>query len=398
MAEERQKAGRLPRNVLALGLVSLFNDASSEIVYPLLPLFLTATLGVGIPMIGLIEGVTESISSLLKLPAGWFSDRWGKRKGLVLWGYLLASLIRPLLALTTSAWQVLGLRFIDRIGKGLRGAPRDALIADSIGAESRGLAFGFHRAMDHLGAILGSLASMGLVVLFAGNYRLIFLAAGIPSLFAILILVFGVREGRREVAPAATSGSEARRVSFDLNFKTYLAVLLLFTLGNSSDAFLLLRARQSGIPAVMIPALWAALHLSKAVISVLGGGISDRWGRKRPIILGWIIYAAIYGGFAFASQPWQFWTLFIVYGCYFGLTEGIEKAFVADLVKVEQRGTAYGFYNFMIGIGALPASLATGLIWSRYGASVALGMGAALSLAASLLLATLVRESARRSS
>lgn len=391
-------AQKLPRNVIALGLVSLFNDASSEIIYPLLPMFLTGALGAGPAFIGLIEGVTESASSLLKLPAGWLSDRVGKRKGLVLFGYGLASLMRPGLAMAGAAWQVMGLRLVDRIGKGARSGPRDALIADSAPPESRGLAFGFHRAMDHLGAIAGALLSAWLLGLFHGDFRRVFWMAAIPGAIAVLILIVAVRESPvdpalkpdRQAASPPASGQFTRR--FTGNFKSYLAVLLLFTLGNSSDAFLLLRAQQSGVGVTMIPLLWAALHVSKSVFSLLGGGMSDRLGRKRLIVGGWMVYAFIYLAFAVANTPLQIWVLFSCYGIYFGLTEGVEKAFVADLAAPQMRGTAFGLYNLIIGIGALPASLLTGWLWQRFGAGWALGAGASLSFAAVLSLHLFIRE------
>jgi MFS family permease len=421
-ANERSAFGRLrlPRNVIALSLVSLFNDASSEIIYPLLPLFLTGALGASASFIGLIEGVTESASSLLKYPAGRLSDRIGRRKEMVVAGYALASATRPLLTLANAAWQVFGLRFIDRIGKGVRSAPRDALIADSVGAGGRGLAFGFHRAADHAGAIIGSLASAWLIGFFAGDYRAVFWAAAVPAFVALLILIFAVREERqrdRETGGQRDGEREGRRdreieslsippslrpsvppslllslSDFDNNFKKYLGVLLLFTLGNSSDAFLLLRARQTGLSEAMIPLLWAALHVSKSLSSVAGGGLSDRFGRKRLIIGGWLVYAAIYAGFAFATTHLEIWLVFIFYGVYFGLTEGVEKAFVADLTPAESRGAAFGLYNLIIGVGAAPASLMTGLLWDRFGAVAALLTGAALSLTAVFLLMILVRE------
>jgi MFS family permease len=410
---------RLPRNVLALGLVSLFNDASSEIIYPLLPIFLTSTLGASLTSVGLIEGIAESVSSLLKLPAGWFSDRLRRRKALVVAGYGLAAAARPLLALTTSAWQVLGLRFVDRIGKGLRSAPRDAMIADAAGAEARGLAYGFHRAMDHAGAILGALISAWLIVFFQGDYRSVFWAASLPALAGLLILIFVVREtaplrqgdratGRRsdraierqsggeiEHLPPSVPPSPHRPVSasphhfFNAGFKKFLGVLLLFTLSNSSDAFLLLRAKERGVSETWIPLLWALLHASKSLSSVVGGGLSDRFGRKRLIVSGWVLYAAIYFGFALASTSLEMWLLFAIYGVYFGLTEGAEKALVADLVAPPLRGTAFGLYNLVIGIAALPASLLLGLLWQRFGAETAMVTGATLSLAAAMLLLTI---------
>ncbi len=390
----------LPRNVIALGLVSLFNDASSEIIYPLLPLFMTSTLGASVAFVGLIEGIAESASSLLKLYAGWFSDRLGRRKGLIIAGYSAASFVRPLLALAASAWQVLGLRLLDRIGKGIRSSPRDALIADAASADQRGRAFGFHRAMDHTGAIVGSLLSAWLVVLFQGNYRKIFWIAAIPAFVALLILIFVVRErhdandtddaAKSEAAKPATLTSPLamfRLSAFNADFKKFLGILLLFTLTCSSDAFLLLRARAVGISLALIPLLWAALHVTKA-LSSLAGGLSDRYGRRPLIISGWILYAAIYGGFAFATTSAAMWTLFTLYGIYFGLTEGVEKALVADLVTAEQRGTAFGLYNLVIGMTALPASLILGLLWRSFGAETALLVSAVVSLMAAAWLMT----------
>jgi MFS family permease len=407
--EKKWRFPHLPGNVIALGLVSFFNDASSEIIYPLLPLFLTSTLGAGMRFIGLIEGITESASSLLKLPAGWLSDRVGKRKWLVVLGYCMASVPRPLLALANAGWQVLGLRFIDRIGKGIRSAPRDALIADSVSAGRRGLAFGFHRAMDHLGALFGSIAAAWLIGLFEGDFRSVFWAAAIPAFMALLVLIFAVRDtraGEREKNIQSTSSPLFRSLPpplprspapplsvLDRNFKTYLAVLLLFTLGNSSDAFLLLRAQQVGMSVVMIPVLWAVLHLSKSLSSIIGGGLSDLFGRKRLIATGWIVYAVIYLGFAVAGAQYQMWLIFIFYGVYFGLTEGAEKALVTDLVSPHTRGTAFGMYNLIIGLGALPANLLMGFLLDRFSAMTALVTGASLSLLAAVLLMTLIRES-----
>ncbi len=307
---------RLPRNVIALGLVSLFNDASSEIIYPLLPVFMTSTLGASLTFVGVIEGLAESVSSLLKLPAGWLSDRLGRRKVIVVAGYGLAAVMRPLLPLVTSAWQVLGLRFVDRIGKGLRSAPRDAMIADAAGREARGLAFGFHRAMDHAGAIVGSLISAWLIILFHDNYRRVFWAASVPAFLGLFILLFAVRDPRPD--PQANSPTlepssvPLRPLRLQLEFKKYLGVLFLFTLSNSSDAFLLLRAKQRGLSDVLIPLLWALLHVSKSLSSVVGGGLSDRFGRKRLIVSGWVLYAAIY--FGFRVRQHECGDLVVVYG------------------------------------------------------------------------------------
>ncbi len=394
---------RLPRNVFAISLVSLLNDASSEIIYPLLPVFLSITLGASPGIIGLIEGAAESISSLLKLFAGHFSDRVGKRKIFVVFGYALSSFARPLLAFATNWYQVLAIRLTDRVGKGARSAPRDAMIADTVAIEERGLAFGFHRAMDHTGAVVGPLIGYLLIRLFAadrnaptaGDFTKIFLLASIPALAAVLVVAFFVRESHKpKPAPAqdfivAPAGSLSLR-GFDSNFKRFLVIVALFTLSNSSDAFLLLRAQSAGVSIAVIPLLWAMLHVSKVVSSLFGGHLSDRLGRRRLIVSGWILYAAVYAGFAFVSQQISVWILFLIYGIYFGLAEGAEKALVADLVKPEQLGTAYGLYNLAFGITVLPASLLMGVLWDWRGPETAFLVSAILGATAAVLLMTLV--------
>jgi MFS family permease len=394
---------KLPRNVFAIGLVSLLNDASSEIIYPLLPVFLSLTLGASPAVIGLIEGAAESVSSLLKLFAGYFSDRLGKRKVIVVFGYGLANVMRPLLAFTHSWQQVLAIRLADRVGKGIRTAPRDAMIADAVAVEQRGIAFGFHRAMDHTGAVIGPLVGYLLVFLIAADrnaptahdFKRIFLWASIPALGAVLVAAFYLRESKRTAAAMERSSIAPPRLSlrgFDGNFKRFLLLVALFTLSNSSDAFLLLRAQTAGVSVVTIPLLWAALHASKVLSSLLGGDLSDRLGRRRLIVSGWTLYAAVYAGFAFVSQGLSVWILFLIYGIYFGLTEGVEKALVADLVRPDQRGTAYGLYNLAFSITVLPASLLMGAVWKWRGPTTAFLMSAALGGTAALLLLLLVRR------
>jgi MFS family permease len=388
----------LPRNVFAIGLVSLLNDASSEIIYPLLPIFLASSLGASARAIGTIEGLAESISSLLKLFAGYLSDRLAKRKLLVVAGYSVASLARPLLAFAQTWTQVLAIRLTDRIGKGIRTAPRDAMIADTVRVEQRGIAFGFHRAMDHAGAVVGPLIGYVLVILFVANakspttreFSKIFLAASVPALLAVLVAVFFMRESPQH----ASHGSEIKTLSvrgFDGNFKRFLVVLALFTLSNSSDSFLILRAMDSGVSIAVVPLLWAAHHGMKVLSSLFGGDLSDRLGRKRLIVAGWILYAAVYAGFAFATHQASLWVLFLVYGIYFGLAEGAEKALVADLVRPEQRGTAYGLYNLAFGVTVFPASLMMGMIWDWKGPTVAFLVSAILGATAALLLLILVK-------
>lgn len=383
----------LGRNVLALAAVSLLTDVATEMTYPLLPVFLATVLGVSATAVGAIEGAAESTAALLKLASGWWSDRLKRRKPLVVAGYALAAVVRPLIGLAQSAGQVLSIRVADRVGKGIRGAPRDALIADSVDPAVRGRAFGFHRAADHAGAVIGPLLAFGLIQGLGVDLRTLFLLTAIPGALAVAVLVFGVREKARP-APAAAEQPKQRqkleKAGLDRSFWAYLAVLLLFTLGNSTDAFLLLRATDLGVPAALIPLLWAFLHVVKSVSSTPGGALSDRLGRKPLIVAGWLVYAGVYFGFAQADAAWQVWALFGVYGLFFGMTEGTEKALVADLVPAERRGAAFGWYNLALGLGALPASLLFGAIWDRWSAGAAFGFGAAAALTAAAGLAVVV--------
>jgi MFS family permease len=390
-----QRYRALPGNVLALSAVSLLNDTSSEIIYPLLPAFLALSLGATPFAIGLIEGFAESVASLLKLVSGYLSDKFSSRKLPVFFGYSLSAILRPVLAFVTSWPQVLVVRMADRAGKGIRGAPRDALIAESVPPGKRGLAFGFNRAADHLGAVFGPVAAFVLLLIYAvdtqnptiSEYQQVFLLASVPVVAGLLIIAFFVKD---QVHPPEhhTAPFKFSLRGFDSNFKRYLWVIALFTLSNSTDAFLLLRASDAGISPVMLPLLWMALHLSKVVSSLIAGDLSDRIGRKTLIITGWLVYALVYAGFAFVDSAWQCWVLFIIYGTYFGLTEGVEKAFVADMVPAGKRGTAYGLYNLAFGITVFPASLLFGLIWTEFGATAAFIMSGIISVTAVFLLTT----------
>ncbi|MCA1578557.1 MAG: MFS transporter [Acidobacteria bacterium] len=389
---------RLPRNVVAIGLVSLLNDASSEIIYPLLPVFLTIGLGASATALGLIEGLAETMSSLLKLFAGYLSDRFGKRKWLVVGGYALASVVRPFLGFAGNWQQVLAIRLADRVGKGIRTAPRDAMIADTVAIEQRGIAFGFHRAMDHAGAVVGPLIGFSLVALLAANssaptageFTRIFLLASIPAMLAVFVAIFFMRETTVHVASSVKIPKLSLR-GFDGNFKRFLVIVALFTLSSSSDSFLILRALDSGVSIALIPLLWAAHHGTKVLSSLYGGDLSDRLGRKRLIVSGWILYAVVYAGFAFVGSEAGVWALFLVYGVYFGLVEGVEKALVADLVRPEQRGTAYGLYNLAFGITVFPASLLMGMIWDWKGPATAFLISAVMGVTAAALLLLFVR-------
>jgi MFS family permease len=378
-------------NVFLLGIVSLLNDVSSEMVYPLLPIFLKSVLKAGTTFIGVIEGIAETTASILQIFAGWLSDRWAVRKPIVVFGYSISSLARPILSVAKAPWQVLIIRFADRFGKGMRGAPRDAIVADSTPEEFRGRAFGFHRALDNLGAAIGPILATVLLIALKDNLRLIFFLASIPALLSLFALIF-VRERKPERKEGAPPVKLTLR-PFDHRFKLFLLIVIIFTLGNSSDAFLLLRAKDIGISLSLIPMLWFALDMTRTLFSMPAGIISDRVGRRYVIVLGWFIYALTYFGFAFSSQPIHIWLLFIFYGFYYSLTEGTERAFIADLVPSELRATAYGIYRFAIGVGAFPASVIFGAIWHWAGHITAFSFGAGLAFLASILLLALIKES-----
>jgi len=359
---------RIPRPVAALGAVSLLNDTSSEMVYPLLPLFLRS-LGAPPAFIGLVEGLAETTASLLKLFSGWLADRLGRHRSFAFWGYGIAVLV---------------LRFADRVGKGVRTAPRDALIAATTAPEQRGLAFGFHRAMDNLGAALGP-ALATLVLLFAPeNYRLVFLLAAVPALVSLAVFAWGVPRIELPRVGAARHPLTGARKLLRGHFGGYLVCVLLFTLGNSSDAFLLMRAQDVGVPIALAPLLWMGLNLLRSACSVYGGWLADRYGRLLVLRWGWLCYALVYAGFGYATAVWHIAVLFGLYAVFYALTEGAERALVADFAPPDQRGQAYGLFHFVVGIAALPASVLFGWLWQRYGAPVAFLTSAGLALIAAL--------------
>ena len=374
---------KLGRNVMALSAVSFLTDVSSEMIYPLLPVFLTTVLGANASFIGAIEGAAETTAALLKLASGWWSDRVRRRKPLVVLGYGIATFMRPLVAIAQSAVQVLLIRVADRVGKGIRNAPRDALIAESVDPSIRGKAFGFHRAADHAGGVLGPLIAFAALTYQWAPIRTVFWLAAIPGVLSFVVLVVFVREIERSHAAPVSTGPDLS-LPLGARFWRVLGVIFVFTLGNSTDAFLLLRANQLGVAVGLAPILWAALHVVKSLSSTPGGALSDRIGRRPTLIMGWTLYALVYFGFARATAAWQAWALFAVYGVFFGLTEGAERALMADLVAPERRGTAFGWYNLSIALGALPASLLFGWVWDHAGAPTAFIMGASLALAAAV--------------
>jgi MFS family permease len=384
-------ARRLHRTVRSLGVVSLLTDASSEMIYPLLPAFLTGTLRAGPAFLGVVEGLAEAVAAVLKVGSGRLSDRLSRRKPIVVAGYSLSSLARPLVALAAAPVHVLAVRLTDRVGKGVRSAPRDALVAIVTRPEERGRAFGFQRAMDHTGAAMGPLLASAILFFRPGDLRLVFALAAVPAGLAVATLVLAVRdEPTPAAAPAAGEAPSGSRLEPGL--LRYLAVLALFTLGNSSDAFLLLRAQEAGVAIVALPLVWTLHHVVKAAASTWGGGLSDRVGRRRAIAIGWTIYALAYAGFAAVASPLGVVLLFAFYGLFHAFSEGAERALVADLAGGATRGRAFGLFHATTGAALLPASLLTGLLWQRFGAPAALGTGAALAGLAAAGLFLLVPE------
>ncbi|HTM43458.1 MAG TPA: MFS transporter [Polyangiaceae bacterium] len=387
MTSSPNKKIRLPAAVIALGFTSLFTDLGAEMIYPLLPAFV-ASLGAGPIFLGLVEGLADATASLLKLASGFAADKTRHKKSWVLFGYGLAALVRPLVAFATAPWHVLFVRVTDRIGKGLRSSPRDALIAAVVVEESAGRAFGFHQAMDHAGAVIGPLLATALLSLGL-PMRVVFFVSIIPGALSVLSAL-PVKEPAKEPAPVSQPAAATTRLQpaavLPRSLQVYLLILVVFSLGSSSDVFLLLRAKELGIPVASIALLWAAFHVVKLISSYVGGNWSDRIARTKVIVAGWLIYAATYLGFGLARESWHIWALFAVYGLFYGLTEPVEKALVRDLAPAEIRGRAYGWYNSIIGFTAVPAGLITGWLWQQLGPLVALATGAGLALAASIAL------------
>ncbi len=376
---------KLDKNVVILGLVSMFNDISSEMIYPLLPVFLSSVLGVGTAFIGLIEGIADSTASILKIFSGWYSDRIKKRKPIVFAGYSLAAVSRFFLYLSTAGWHVLLVRFADRTGKGIRTAPRDALVADSSSAEERGKAFGVHRALDSMGAFIGPLLAFLILPLINNNYRKLFLWALIPAFLSVLMVIFFVRE--KLYVPAGVSQPDKKFSIKNLGkeFNIFVIIVSIFTLGNSSDAFLVLRAKDLGVSVIMIPILWLVYNLVGSMSAVPCGIFSDKFGRKKTVILGFLVYSIVYFGFAFSNKQFLIWFFMALYGVYYGLIEGVLRAYVADIVKDKTiLATAYGIYNMSLGIFVLPASIIMGVLWQLSGPAVAFGFGGILSILAAI--------------
>ncbi|GBE03411.1 bicyclomycin/multidrug efflux system [bacterium BMS3Abin09] len=372
------------KNVIVTGFVSFFMDFSSEMIYPLVPLFLSNILGVNKSIIGLIEGIAESTASLLRVFSGWFSDRIGNRKWLMAAGYSISTLSRPLIAVASGWHHVLGSRFIDRFGKGIRVAPRDALIAESTDKAYLGRAFGLQRAMDTFGAVVGPAVAFLLLGLLSNNYRTIFWLSMIPGIIAVLLIVFFIKE-KKEPTTLCLEKPTLTIKHFDWRFKFFVLIAAVFALGNSSDVFLILRAQQTGVSVVMIPIVYLVFNLVYSLSSIPAGIASDKFGRKRVILSGFVLFAVLYYGFAVVSDTKDIWGLFAFYGLFMGLTEGTQKAFLATIIPPDFKATAFGVYNTVVGLAMLPASLFGGWLWDHISPSATFYFGAVTSVLAALM-------------
>jgi MFS family permease len=388
-------------NVFFLGLTSFFNDLSSELIFTLLPLFLVNILGASTVIVGLIGGISGSADALFRIASGWYSDKIGQRKSFAVLGYALSNVVKPIMYFASSWGLVTGIRFADRMGKGIRNAPRDALLADSVSDKERGKGFGLQRAMDTSGAVVG-LAVAALIIyvvqgdaatLELGTFRWMVIAGVIPGILATLVVLFLVHEAKKQ-KQAAAAGKAATTSTGKLSrrFKIYLAVLGIFTLGNTSDFFVILRAQNLGDSLIYIALVLVMFNLIYALAAIPAGVLSDKIGRRKLIIVGWLVYAAVFVGFAVANAPWHVWLLFAGYGIYYGLVEGVSRAFVADLVPAEKRGTAFGWYYGVLSIALLPASLIAGWMWSAVSPAATFYFGAGLAFIAALGILFLVKE------
>ncbi len=384
-------------------MVSLLTDISSEMIFTLIPLFLSNVLGAATTVIGFVGGLSDSTDAVFRILSGWFSDRVGRRKPLTLLGYCISTLAKPFMYLAGSWGAVAAIRFGDRVGKGIRNSPRDALVADSVSARRRGRGFGLHRAMDSFGALLGLAIAAAIIYhvqgggleLSLGTYRWLVLVGTVPAVLAVLVLLFFVREkGKPSPAVGTQSKPDPGRLmdGFDARFYIFLVIMAVFTLGNSSDFFVILRAQNLGAPLIQVVLMLVVFNASYVAFSLPSGVVSDRLGRRWVIALGWAVYALVYLGFALTSSLWQAWLLFASYGIYYGMVEGVARAFVADLVPAEKRGTAYGLYQGVVGLTLLPASLIAGWLWSAVNPQATFYFGAGLAFLALLGIMGLVRE------
>lgn len=416
-----EKIAGLERNVFFTGLVSFFMDFSSEMIYPLVPIFLTSVLGVNKSVIGLIEGVAESTASLLKVFSGWFSDRIGKRKILLIAGYGISTFSRPIVALSTLWGHVLAFRFVDRLGKGIRGAPRDAIIAESTPHKDLGRSFGFHRGMDTLGAVAGPATAFIILLFFTGNYRLVFWLSMIPGIIAVLLIIFFIKEKtimKGETSKTKNSSEDfvippnppfphsggfaevkvkgGKGGLFDRRYKAFIAVATLFAIGNSSDVFLILKATSVGVKETQIPILYLSFNLVYALTSLPAGILSDRIGRKKVMLSGFILFGFIYWGFAVSSEQRYIWGLFLLYGVFMGLTEGVQKAYLGTIIPEKFKATGYGIYNTFVGLAIFPASVIGGYLWDKYGPHATFYYGTCTAFTSAVLFLIIFSRKGRR--
>ena len=380
MEYRRKTIAGLDRNVFFAGLVSLFMDISSEMVYPLVPLFLTNMLGATKTTVGIIEGIAEATASVLKVFSGWLSDRLGKRKLLMSIGYGISVVSRPMIANAGSWFEVLGARFMDRVGKGVRTAPRDAIIADSAAAGRLGMAFGFHRAMDTVGAAIGPAVAFILLFFFVGNLRLVFYASAIPGLIAVALIVIFIKERKRTRAEAKLPRLSLN--SFNGPFRRYMAVIAIFSLGNFADAFLILRAQDLGVRSELIPIAYLSFNIVYAATSAPLGALADRVGARNMIMASFVFYAVVYAGAGFAYAPLHIWAIFPLYGVYKGMTEGTQKAYLASIAPPRQKATAFGVYHTVSGLMLLPSSIIAGRLWDTAGPSATFFYGSVMAVIA----------------
>jgi len=399
----RRRMLRLHPNIFFLGVVSLLTDVSSEMIFTLVPLFLKNVLKRGTTVVGLVGGISESADALFRIFSGWLSDRIGRRKLLAVLGYSISTVVKPFMYPASSWGHVLAVRFGDRVGKGVRSSSRDALIADSVTAGERGRGFGLHRAMDSAGAVIGLVIAAVIVYLVQGGgnqltretYQWLVIVGVVPAVLAVPVLLVFVRE-RRRPRPAGDSYQPLTGArpgaGLGTRFKIYLAIMVLFTLGNSSDFFVILRAQDIQAPLIQVVMMLVVHNAAHTVIAWPMGTLSDRIGRRRVIVLGWTVYALVYFGFALALSVWHVWLLFAAYGAYYGIAEGAARAFVADLVPAERRGTAYGLYHGVVGLTLLPASLIAGWLWDTISPAAPFYLGAGLAFVAMLALVTLIKE------
>jgi MFS family permease len=380
----------ISKNVFVLGLVSFFNDVASEMIYPLVPIFLTSVLAAPVAIVGLIEGIAESTASILKVVSGWLSDKWRKRKSFVIAGYSFSAISKILLSLAYSWPFVLFARFIDRFGKGTRTSARDALIAESSENTVRGRAFGFHRALDTLGAVVGPLLALLAIHFLDNKFRPIFFFAFIPAFIGILLLLFFVEEKKKEINSSPTFHFNWREI--DPSFKNFLFISFIFALGNSSDAFLILRAKNLGLSLSLVVLVYVLFNFAYAIFSMPAGIISDKIGPQKVLLFGFLLFSAVYLFFGLAPSSLFLWFLFPIYGIYMALTEGVGKAYISNLVPQEKTGTAFGVYQTTIGLCTFFASLIAGLLWTYIGVSTPFIFGSIMAVISAFLFVVLEKK------